>query len=116
MRLLNQTQHTLLADRVILAQTPLSRMRGLLGRKEFLSGEALVITHCNSIHMFFMKFSIDVIFVDREGRVVGLLEKIRPFCLSPVFWRADRAIELPLGTIAFSRTGLGDTILMEPGG
>ena len=112
LRLFNHTQQTFLADRVTVAQTPISRMCGLLGRREFLSGEALIITHCNSIHMFFMKFPIDVIFVDREGHVVGLSEKILPFCLSPIFWKADRAIELPIGTIASSRTGLGDTILM----
>ncbi|MBF0122632.1 MAG: DUF192 domain-containing protein, partial [Candidatus Omnitrophica bacterium] len=58
------------------------------------------------------KFAIDVIFVDCEGRVVGLLENIRPFCLSPIFWKADRAIELPIGSITASRTRLGDTILM----
>ena len=85
-------------------------MRGLLGRSSLAEGEGLLITHCNSIHMFFMRFPIDVVFIDREGRVVGLLEKIRPWRLSPIFLAATKAIELPAGTIARTATLPGDRI------
>lgn len=88
-------------------------MQGLLGRKSMGLDEALVIFHCQAIHMFFMNFSIDVIFVGKENRVVGLVENIQPFHLSPIFWRADKAIEVAPGTIKSSLTSLFDLLVIE---
>lgn len=85
-------------------------MRGLLNRESLCPDEALIITHCQSIHMFFMKFPIDVIFVDSDDWVVGLVLDIKPFCLSPIFWNASYAIELKVGMIEKSRTSVGDKL------
>ncbi len=85
-------------------------MVGLLNRQSIVDGEGLIITHCQSIHMLFMRFAIDVIFIDNSGKVVGLLEEIQPFRLSPIFLKANRAIELPVKTISKSKTELGDSI------
>ena len=110
MTIRNLTRKTMIADRVSIAGTALERMAGLLGRKAFNAGEALVIAPCRSVHMFFMKFSIDVIFVDHQGAVVGLCPCIQPFRLSPFFLKARSAIEVPAGTIGSSQTQIGDTI------
>ena len=110
MKILNHTQNYLFADKARLADSFRSRLVGLLDRKEIVPGEALVITHCQQVHMFFMKFAIDVIFIDRAEVVVGLVENIKPFSMSPIFLKAHRAIELPAGTISHSRTSLGDSI------
>ncbi len=93
-----------------MADTFLSRAKGLLGRSDLAQGCGLVITHCNSIHMFFMKFSIDVMFIDASGVVVGVVNAIKPGALSPIFWRADKAIELPVGTIEKTKTKTGDIV------
>jgi len=106
----NLTRKTIISTHVEIAQNSYARMKGLLGRKDFPSGEALVITRCQSIHMFFMKFPIDVIFCDRRNKVVGLCEDIKPFYLSPIFFKASNAIELPTGAIKASQTQLGDQI------
>ena len=106
----NLTQTTILSQKTEVADAFFSRMGGLLGRAAFLPGEALVITQCNSIHMFFMKFPIDAVFIDSKWKVVGLVRNILPNRLSPVFWHADRVIELPAGTIDSTRTSLGDTL------
>jgi uncharacterized membrane protein (UPF0127 family) len=106
----NITRNTTLASHIKIAGDPWNRMKGLLGRKDFPKGEALVITHCQSIHMFFMKFPIDVIFCDSQDKVVGLCETIKPFQMSPLFFKASYAIELPSGTIAASKTQKGDQI------
>ena len=106
----NITRSTTIASRVEIAQNPLQRMKGLLGASDFPQGEALVITQCQSIHMFFMQFPIDVIFCDRQDKVVGLCADIKPFCLSPLFFKASYAIELPQGSIAASGTQIGDQI------
>jgi uncharacterized membrane protein (UPF0127 family) len=108
--IVNITRKSTLASHVDIAQNPWKRMKGLLGTSELPSGRALVITHCQSIHMFFMKFAIDVIFCDQQDRVVGLCANIKPFSLSPIFFKASYAIELPAGTISSSGTQLGDQI------
>jgi len=109
----NLTRNSVVASSVEIAQTSSARMKGLLGRNEFPKGSALIITRCQSIHMFFMKFPIDVIFCDRQNRVVGLCANIKPFRLSPVFFKASYAIELPPGAIASSKTQLGDMIKLS---
>lgn len=110
MKILNHTQNSLIADKVRVADKFVSRLVGLLDRKEIYPGEALIITNCQQIHMFFMKFPIDVIFIDRSDIVVGLVENISPFSMSPIFLQSHRAIELPAGAISQSRTSLGDII------
>jgi uncharacterized membrane protein (UPF0127 family) len=78
------------------ADTPLSRLKGLLGRKELASGEGLLLRPASSVHTFFMRFPIDVVFLDRELRVLALATNLKP-------WRAaarrrSRAVlELPAG-------------------
>jgi len=109
----NLSRDTTIASHVEIAKDPWQRMKGLLARWAFPQGEALVITRCQSIHMFFMKFPIDVIFCDKQNKVVGLCERIKPFCLSPVFLKAAYAIELPAGTIAASKTQAGDQVNIE---
>ncbi|MDE1921250.1 MAG: DUF192 domain-containing protein [Candidatus Omnitrophica bacterium] len=106
----NATRDTVIASSVETARNFWQRSKGLLGRTQLPLNHALVIPHCESIHMFFMKFPIDVIFCDRKDKVVGLCEGIKPFRLSPVFFRASYAIELPAGTIIASQTRIGDQV------
>jgi uncharacterized protein len=106
----NASQNVVLADRAQMADTPAARMKGLLGRESLAAGEALVIKPCQSVHMFFMRFAIDVIFVGKDNTVVGSCPRLSPFALSPVFWKSSCAVELPAGTIEQTRTGLNDRI------
>ena len=112
MKIINTTRRTILAERAEVADSFYSRMVGLLKRKSFVAGEALVITHCQSIHMFFMKFAIDVIFADKNDRVVGLVRNIKPFRLSPVYFQASYAVEIPAGIIERSGTVCGDQLTL----
>ncbi len=91
-----------------------SRLVGLLNRESMARREALIITQCRGIHMFFMRFAIDVIFVDGDDRIVGLVRNIKPFCISPYFWQACSAIELPSGVIDQTRCAMGDRIVIAP--
>ena len=110
MKIFNKTQNILIAEQAFLADNFWSRMKGLLGRKKLSDGEALIITKCQSIHMFFMRFSIDAIFVNKEHRVVGLVENIQPFRLSRFFFGSSYVIELKSGTIAVTKTFIGDQL------
>jgi len=70
MKIINETKGTVLAENVIVANTFFGRIIGLLNRSEILPGEALLIRPCNSVHTFFMKFPIDVVFVSKDHRIL----------------------------------------------
>jgi uncharacterized membrane protein (UPF0127 family) len=106
----NQTRQTTISENSTIADTFLLRLKGLLFTKPLKESESLVITRCNSIHMFFMSYAIDVIFVSKENKVVATVENIKPFCLSPIFFKSSFAIELSVGTIQKSGTQKGDLI------
>lgn len=110
MQIRNASKDTFIARESTLTENFWARARGLLGRPGFKEGEGLIITHCCSIHMFFMRFSIDAIFVDKRNYVVGLAENLKPFSISPVFLKSSFVIEVPVGTISHSRTAIGDLI------
>lgn len=99
-KVINKRNNECFGANVQIADTFFSRMKGLLGRCELKEQEGIIITHCNSIHMFFMKFAIDVLFLDKDKRVVGMCHSIKPNRLSPIFFKAKMALELPAGTIA----------------
>ncbi|MFC1594069.1 DUF192 domain-containing protein [Candidatus Omnitrophota bacterium] len=110
MKIINSTRDTLLADNVSNARTLLSRIKGLLGRDSLGESEALIIHACNSIHTFFMRFPIDVLFLDKSERIVGLVENSVPFRLSRIYFKATHVVELPAFTISRTNTELGDQI------
>ncbi|MEW6101904.1 MAG: DUF192 domain-containing protein [Candidatus Omnitrophota bacterium] len=107
---MNKTRSLLLADKAALADSVFSRVKGLLGRRVFNKGEALVIRPCNSIHTFFMRFPIDALFIDGKNAVVGKKVSFKPWRISKIYWRARFVIELPCGVLAESNTSIGDEI------
>ena len=112
-RISNRTTGNLIADEVEFATTPWTRFRGLMMRSasDFRAGRALVIDPCTSIHMFFMRFPIDVLYLNRENVVVRAQQDIRPWRVGPVYTRGARfVIELPSGTIEQSGTTVGDAL------
>jgi len=112
-QIINKTNNSIISTNAQLADTVISRLVGLLNRAKIDSQEALIITHCRSIHMFFMRFAIDAIFVDKNNTVVGLVKNIKPFMMSPYFFRSSYVIELPSGKIEATQTKTGDSIVFE---
>lgn len=109
----NSTRGTQLASEAHAASGFWSRLIGLLGRSSLPAGEALVLDPCSSIHTAFMRFAIDVVYVDRSGQVVKVVPKLKPFRVSGVLRGASSVIELPSGTIASSGTAPGDQLIFE---
>src|ERR1700686_4417354 len=89
-----------------------SRNRGLLGRARLDDGSALILAPCSSIHTFFMRFAIDVLFVRKDGRVVKMYSDLVPWRIAFAVG-AFAAIELPAGTAAASDTRSGDTLVLS---
>ncbi len=108
----NETRQRVLADRALIAGDSKTRREGLLKRTEFPAGEGLLISPCEAIHMFGMKFPIDVVFFDRKKvvrKVVHSIPRNRiAFCFS-----ASTALELPAGTALSTGTKKGDQLSME---
>jgi uncharacterized protein len=106
----NKTRQTFLATQMRLANTHLSRLRGLMAVSphRFLHGQALWIMPCHGVHTWFMRFPVDVIYLDSENTVVHLEESLRPWRFAPVRMDADSVIEVPAHTIFNSGTRLGD--------
>jgi len=110
MKIINKSKGTILAERAFQARSLLQRVIGLLNRKGLEEGEALIIHPCNSIHTFFMRFAIDVLFVDKESRVIKAIPSLEPFRLTRIYFKAKFVIELPTGAISSTSTCPGDLI------
>ena len=96
----------------VVASTAWSRSKGLLGRAGLGEQEGLWIQPTSSIHMWFMRFPIDVVWAAGDGRVLKLVEDIRPWRMS--FCRGAKvALELPVGAIARSGVQVGDHLVIE---
>ncbi|MCW2956091.1 MAG: hypothetical protein JWO69_960 [Thermoleophilia bacterium] len=94
------------------ANTMFSRMRGLLGRSGLDRDEGLWIEPCPSIHMFFMRFPLDVVFLDEQHCVVRVHEDVRPWRIARGGKFAHSVLELPQGTAAFFNIRPGDRIVI----
>ncbi len=113
-RVRNLTRNTLLADQAAVADTFGARFKGLMGVSDFPMGSALHIVPCNSIHMFFMKIPLDVLFLDRALEVVAVLPAFPPWRVSRLYPSAHSVLELPVGAVGGSGTGVGDRLVFEP--
>ena len=89
------------------------RLRGLLGAKSLQAGEGLVLVGEKSIHTLFMGFPIDVIYVDKQGQVIRTEVNMVPYRLGPFVARSAYVLEMPVGVIANTATGIGDQLKLE---
>jgi uncharacterized membrane protein (UPF0127 family) len=102
-----------LCERCSVASTPLARMRGLLGRRGLETGEGLLLRPASSIHTFFMRFPIDVVFVGADGEVLKIGRRVAP-------WRtlaargAKAVVELPAGEADRRVLGVGERLELPP--
>lgn len=107
-RLINQTREKVVADRLFVADTFFSRLKGLLGTRELPQGDALLISPCNNIHMFGMRYAIDAAFVSEDNKVLKVVEALAPgriaWCRGAVY-----VVEMPCGALRQSLTEVGDT-------
>ena len=113
LQVLNTTRGTVLATQLTKAHTAATRRKGLLGREEFLPGEGLWIAPCESVHTFFMRFPIDLVYLDRELKVKKVRHSVGAWRLSACF-SAHSVLELPAGTAAAARTERSDSLEMTP--
>ncbi|HEV2729851.1 MAG TPA: DUF192 domain-containing protein [Terriglobales bacterium] len=109
----NKTKETFLAFRVKVADSIFSRLTGLLGRRSLKPDSGVWICPANAIHTIGMLFSFDLVLIDKDFKVVGVREMIRPFKITRPNFRAESVLELPSHSIFKSRTEIGDQLVIE---
>lgn len=111
--ILNVTRQTELASNAEVADHGAARNKGLLGRTSLAPGSGLWIVPCESVHTFFMKFPIDLVYIDRNKKVKKVRSNVGPWRLSACL-SAHSIIELPAGVIQSTKTAPGDQLQFSP--
>jgi uncharacterized membrane protein (UPF0127 family) len=113
-RVTNRRTGKLLGGDIRKAKSFQARFLGLLGRSSLAPGEGLWLEPCTSIHMFFMRFPIDAVFVDRASSVTRAVAGLAPWRVASGGRGAHAVLELPAGTILTSGTREGDLLEVTP--
>jgi uncharacterized membrane protein (UPF0127 family) len=106
----NTEREELIASKVIKAENFLNRLFGLTVRRKLKAGEGFYIECCSSIHTFWMRYSIDAVFLDKKNKVVAVYNSIRPFRVTRLIKNAFSVLELDSGTIERTSLSVGDPI------
>lgn len=96
------------------ARTPWARMRGLGLREQLAPGQGMLLVPCNSVHTFWPRFSLDVLFLSRDFRILRILHELPPGRVSPVVLRARQVLEIPAGQARAHGLEEGMTLRWEP--
>ncbi len=103
----------MIADPVVKAQSFLDKLFGLIIKKKLITKEGFLLYNCNSIHTFWMRYSIDVIFLDTDGEVLAIFSGLKPFRVTPFIKNASHALEMISGSVDENFLGTGDIIQFE---
>ena len=106
---------TVIASKVTVAKDFGTRFVGLMFRRSLPEGEALIITHCNMVHMFFMRFAIDTIFINAGFEVLDSQSNLKPWRISKMVHGAAHVVELPAGTLEITPVKQGDQLELTNG-
>ncbi|MCA1596172.1 MAG: DUF192 domain-containing protein [Chloroflexi bacterium] len=110
----NSTRATVLADHAELANSPWRLLVGLIPYRRLDPGQGMVLPRTGSIHTVGVRFEIDVIFLDRAGRVLSVRRRVRPFRVAWAPRGTCTAVELPGGMLHAAACEPGDLVVIEP--
>jgi uncharacterized membrane protein (UPF0127 family) len=116
LRLVHPATGRVLAARLAKPRTAFGRGLGLMFRRSLSSGEGMWIAPCSGIHTFFMRFAIDVVFLDRGQRVVRAYEALGRWRMVPLVIGAHSVVELPAGALRGLELGRGEQLAVEGAG
>ncbi len=111
-RVFNVTRNAELASRADVADTSEKRRTGLLKHTRLEPGDGLWIVPCESVHTFFMRFAIDLLYLDKAKRVRKIRHSVAPWRVSACL-KAHSVLELPAGTLAGTETAVGDEVVIS---
>lgn len=91
-----------------IADTPFQRIKGLMFKKSI--NKALLIKPCNSIHTFFMKVAIDILYIDKNGKIIKIAKNMKPWRVGPLVFGCYSVVELPKNSIDKHNIKLNDIV------
>lgn len=89
----------ILSDNIRLADTPATRIIGLMFKKNIKGADGLLLDPCNSIHTFFMRYSLDVVFLSKSNEVIKVIRNLKPWRMTLIYFKARKTLELPAGKL-----------------
>lgn len=110
LRVENVTRNTLLVNRGQVANNFWTRLRGLMGVRQLLPGQGLLIAPCNNVHTHFMRMSIDVVYVNKQDQIVAIDAQMPTWRFGRLYRTAHYVLELPSGTAAQTACTVGDQL------
>jgi uncharacterized membrane protein (UPF0127 family) len=113
MYIFNQTRNLPLVTQGRVADTFWLKLRGLLGVASLQQDEGLILVGEKSIHTLFMRFPIDVVYVDKNYQVIRTDINMIPYRLGPFVFQSAYVVEMPVGIIADTATQVGDQLKFE---
>ncbi|MDF2590730.1 MAG: hypothetical protein K0S75_196 [Clostridia bacterium] len=111
--LYNVNKENIVLENLKLANGFFEKFRGLMGRKRLNKSEGLMILSCNSIHTCFMKFPIDVLFLNMDHEVIAMRKEVKPWRMVNFVKKAYITVEMPEGTIEHKNVEVGDLLIMK---
>lgn len=111
--LYNVSKDNLVLENVKLASSFMEKFKGLMGRKKLNKSEGLMLLSCNSIHTCFMRFPIDVVFLNMDHEVIAMRRSVKPWRMVNFIKKAYITVEMPEGTIEHKNIEIGDLLIMK---
>ena len=101
-----------LSPNIMVADNMISRLVGLMFRKEIKGADGLLLDPCNSIHTFFMRYSLDIVFIGKGNKVVKIIRDLKPWRMTWIYFRSHKTLEVPAGKLPLDLKE-GDTLEVE---
>lgn len=87
----------ILSHNILIAESLVDRLIGLMFREKLIGSDGLLLDPCRSIHTFFMRYSLDIIFLSSDDRIVKIIRNLKPWRMTWIYFRANKTLELPAG-------------------
>ena len=89
----------ILSKDILIAETLVDRLIGLMFREKLLGADGLMLNPCRAIHTFFMRYSLDIVFLSSDNRIIKIIRDMKPWRMSWIYFRANKTLELPAGKL-----------------
>jgi uncharacterized protein len=107
-----ETKNGMVAEKVKIANTAIDRMIGLMFSSDLSGFDGLLISPTNSIHTFFMRYELDIIFLNKENKVVKIIRNMKPWRMTRMYFKAVKVLEMKGGTLPVY-VNVGDEFLID---
>lgn len=89
----------ILSKDILIAETLVDRLIGLMFREKIVGAEGLLLNPCRSIHTFFMRYDLDIVFLSRDNKIIKIIRNLKPWRMTWIYFRANKTLELPAGKL-----------------